>query len=626
MNIASRGGVLAGVGGRPGDVAMAMPWDGAVSAPGRDRPTGWQPASLPWPSEGGMKRIGIVALTTSGRGRAQVLAEAWPHAQFLDAASLAEGLRAAWQTCEAVVAFAGTGDVVRVLAPLIADKRTDPALIVVDDAARNIVALLGGRAAEANALARDVAAVLEGVPVTAAADMAGPAGLDHLGLPVEGAVDAVALAMREGAEVRLESPVTWPLPALPPAIRPDAHNLWRVVLTDTVLPLEDGRTVILRPPSLVVGLEASRGVSADEVRTLVHRALDSAGLSRASVRCLATADTKSGEAGIVQAARELGVPLVTYPHSALIAGPVPGFRETGGRAIGTASVAEAAALLPDGAGQLVVPEATSGMVAVAIARHAPRGRLAVVGLGPGPRDLLTPRAITELRRASVVVGLDRHVAQVEDLLRPGTRVLATRLGHEEEQVRAAVGEARAGHAVALIGSGDMGVHAMASPVIEEADATIDVVGVPGITAGLAASVLLGAPLGYDHVCLSLSGLRTPWPVIHRRLHAAAEGDLVVLLYNPRSRARPWQLAAALATLGGGRPKGTPAGIVRNIGRPDESVLLTTLEDLDPETVDMRSVVVVGNSTTYVAAGRMVTPRGYLRGHTLPPPCQCPDLT
>jgi cobalt-precorrin 5A hydrolase/precorrin-3B C17-methyltransferase len=234
----------------------------------------------------------------------------------------------------------------------------------------------------------------------------------------------------------------------------------------------------------------------------------------------------------------------------------------------------------------------------------------VVGLGPGARDLLTPRAKAELRRAAVLVGLDQYVDQIRDLLRPGTRVLESGLGAEEERARTAVEEARKGQAVALIGSGDAGVYAMASPALAEASDDIDVVGVPGVTAALAAAAILGAPLGHDHVSISLSDLHTPWEVIERRVRAAAEADLVVTFYNPRSRGRNWQLPKALAILAGHRAPGTPVGVVRNASRPDESARLTTLEALDPATVDMMTVVTVGNTATRDIAGRMVTPRGY----------------
>ena len=247
---------------------------------------------------------------------------------------------------------------------------------------------------------------------------------------------------------------------------------------------------------------------------------------------------------------------------------------------------------------------------MALARIRPRGRLALVGLGPGDRDLVTPRAIEELRRASVVVGLDRYLDQIHDVLRPATRVLRSGLGDEEQRASSAVAEARKGHAVALVGSGDAGVYAMASPALAIAGTDIDVVGVPGVTAGLAAAALLGAPLGHDHVSISLSDLHTPWEIIERRIRAAAEGDFVVVFYNPRSKERDWQLGAALEILAGHRDPGTPVGVVHDAFRPSQRLLVTTLADADPAVADMTSVVIVGSASTQIVAGRMVTPRGY----------------
>jgi cobalt-precorrin 5A hydrolase/precorrin-3B C17-methyltransferase len=251
------------------------------------------------------------------------------------------------------------------------------------------------------------------------------------------------------------------------------------------------------------------------------------------------------------------------------------------------------------------------MVTAAVARLRPRGRLAVIGLGPGARDLIAPRAVAELRRASVIVGLDQYVEQIRDLLRPGTEIHATGLGAEEERARSAVELARTGRAVALIGSGDAGIYAMASPALDHADADdIDVVCVPGITAAAAASNVLGAPLGHDHCSISLSDLHTPWEAIERRVRAAAEGDFVVSFYNPRSRQRDWQLTKALALLAEHRLASTPIGWVRNASRPDETQGLTTLAEFDPSVVDMYTVVTVGCSQSRIVAGRFVTPRGY----------------
>ncbi|WP_405093712.1 precorrin-3B C(17)-methyltransferase [Micromonospora sp. NBC_01392] len=569
-------------------------------------------------------RIGLVAATAAGRRHARTVAAAWPHARLVPGESVADALRTAWSDCDAVIAFLATGAVVRILAPLLGDKRTDPAVVVVDEAARHAVALLGGHAGGGNALAEAVGALVDARPVvTTATDAVDLPGLDTLGWPVEGAVAAVSRAVLDGEPVRLVADADWPLPALPPNVRPSVADApgaadgvpagYRLLVTDRLVPPDD-RTAVLRPPSLVAGVGASRGVPADEVRDLLHRELTSAGLSPASLRCLASVDAKADEAGIVATADALGVPLVTHPAVTLAAVDVPHPSEVVRAVVGTPSVAEAAALLDvdgrSGDAELLVPKTASAMATVAVARHAPRGRLAVVGLGPGAADLRTPRAVAELRRAAVVVGLDQYVDQVRGVLRPGTRVLASGLGAEEARARAAVAEAAAGRAVALIGSGDAGVYAMASPALEYADERIDVVGVPGVTAALAAGALLGAPLGHDHAYLSLSDLHTPWEVIERRVTAVAEGDFVALFYNPRSRARDWQLGRALAILAAHRPPDTPVGVVRNASRDGERVHLATLATLDPQVVDMYSVVVVGSSDTRLVAGRMVTPRGY----------------
>jgi cobalt-precorrin 5A hydrolase/precorrin-3B C17-methyltransferase len=252
------------------------------------------------------------------------------------------------------------------------------------------------------------------------------------------------------------------------------------------------------------------------------------------------------------------------------------------------------------------------MATVAIARLTPRGRLTIVGLGPGAEDLRAPRATEALRRAGIVVGLDQYVDQIRHLLRPGTRILASGLGAEEERARTAVRLATAGHAVALVGSGDAGVYAMASPALQLAGPDVDVETVPGITAALAAAALLGAPLGHDHAYLSLSDLHTPWPVIAERLRACAATDLVLCLYNPRSAKRTNQFDEALAIIGQHRSPQTPVGVVRDASRPGERLGISTLKALsaDPSTVDMRSVVLVGSSRTTTVAGRLVTPREY----------------
>ncbi|MER5216059.1 precorrin-3B C(17)-methyltransferase [Streptomyces sp. NPDC002838] len=552
--------------------------------------------------------IGLISATAAGAAARDRLAAAWPSRVRVYDGPVGDAVRRAFAECEQLVCFLATGAVVRLTAPLLGDKASDPGVVCVDEGGRFAVSLVGGHGGGANELAREVGELLGAEPVvTTATDAVGVPGLDTLGFPAEGDVAGVSRAVLDGEPVALKADFAWPLPAL----RVAEEGAYVIRLTDRLVgPAE--HEVVLRPPSLVVGVGASKGAPVDEVLELIEAALRDAGLSARSVAELATVDAKADEPGIVEAAEHLGVPLVTHSAEELAAVDVPNPSDAPLAAVGTPSVAEAAALVRGG--ELLVPKrksaAAPAMATCAVVRRPARGRLAVVGLGPGARDLLTPRAKAELRRASVLVGLDQYVDQIRDLLRPGTRILESGLGAEEERARTAVEEARKGQAVALIGSGDAGVYAMASPALAEASDDIDVIGVPGVTAALAAAAILGAPLGHDHVSISLSDLHTPWEVIERRVRAAAEADIVVTFYNPRSRGRDWQLPKALAILAEHREPSTPVGVVRNASRPDESSRLTTLAALDPATVDMMTVVTVGNTATRRIAGRMVTPRGY----------------
>ena len=246
-----------------------------------------------------------------------------------------------------------------------------------------------------------------------------------------------------------------------------------------------------------------------------------------------------------------------------------------------------------------------------------KGRLYLVGLGPGDAGHLTPMALAVLQQCDTVVGYRGYLEQAAGLL-AGKELVAMELGQELERAGRAVDLASEGHWVAVVSSGDAGVYGMAGPVFSVlADRGWDgiypqVEVVPGVSAMLAAAALLGAPLMQDFCAISLSDLLTPWETIRRRLEAAAQGDFVVALYNPRSRARQRQLLEARHILLEHRAGETPVGVVRDAFRPGQRVTITDLQGLESycQDIDMVTTVVVGNSTTYVHNGYMVTPRGY----------------
>ncbi|MEV4372980.1 precorrin-3B C(17)-methyltransferase [Nonomuraea sp. NPDC049637] len=240
-----------------------------------------------------------------------------------------------------------------------------------------------------------------------------------------------------------------------------------------------------------------------------------------------------------------------------------------------------------------------------------RGEVAVVGLGPAGRPWLTPEAQEALAAATDLVGYGPYVDRVAPNARQRRHRTDNRV--EAERARHALELARDGARVAVVSSGDPGVFAMASAVLEAAadfpDVPVRVV--PGLTAAQAVAARAGAPLGHDYCVLSLSDLLKPWKVVADRLSAAARADLVLAIYNPASRSRTWQVAAARDLLLEHRAPDTPVVIGRDVGGPEESVTVTTLGELDPGQVDMRCLLIIGSSTTRATEGGVVyTPRRY----------------
>jgi len=261
-------------------------------------------------------------------------------------------------------------------------------------------------------------------------------------------------------------------------------------------------------------------------------------------------------------------------------------------------------------------------------------KLYVIGTGPGDLNRMTLEAREALASAEVVVGYKTYLDLVEPLL-AGKQVVSTGMMKEMERCRDALRFAASGRTTALVSGGDSGIYGMAGLVLELAGETreqakqvslfeevavspdedeVEIVIIPGVSAVQAAAARLGAPLMHDFAVISLSDLLTPWEVIERRLEAAARADFVVALYNPRSVGRVEHLDRAREILLAARSGKTPVGIVRNACRDGEEVTVTTLSDLPRHQVDMASIVIIGNNSTYVdGAGRMITPRGYKTG-------------
>ena len=236
----------------------------------------------------------------------------------------------------------------------------------------------------------------------------------------------------------------------------------------------------------------------------------------------------------------------------------------------------------------------------------------VIGIGPGCRDLMTQEAISAMEDAEVIVGYKTYIKLVEDFIKD-KEVVQNGMRKEVDRCQDAIDIAKTGKKVAVISSGDAGIYGMAGLILElitKQELDIHVKVVPGVTASIGAAAVLGAPIMHDFCHISLSDLLTPWEVIEKRLRLAAEADFVICLYNPRSKGRSEHLANAFKIMGEFKDGSTPVGIVKDVGREDQEKFICTFDTMDFERVDMTTMVIIGNKSTYIHDDLMITPRGY----------------
>jgi len=243
------------------------------------------------------------------------------------------------------------------------------------------------------------------------------------------------------------------------------------------------------------------------------------------------------------------------------------------------------------------------------------GKIIIAGIGPGSKEDITPAVLEAVGKADVIVGYKYYFQFIESYVPEGCTCIDTGMKKERERAEEAFRLAEEGKTVLVISSGDAGIYGMGPLVYEmrrQRQSSVEIESLPGISAFQKAASLLGAPIGHDLCIISLSDLMTPWEVIERRIRAAAEGDFVTAVYNPKSHGRYWQLYRLQELFLAVRSGDTPLGYVRQAGRPEQEVTITTLANFDPEAVDMFTVILIGNSQSYIDGNQIITPRGYYR--------------
>jgi len=540
------------------------------------------------------KAPAIVMLGKGALNTARRIQQLYPDALVYGLAERVEGvdrsysdfgatLRQLYQQDTPIIALCAAGIVIRTLAPVLLEKGAEPPVLAVAEDGSAVVPLLGGLGG-VNVMAREIAA---GLNTSAAITTSGELrfGTCLLNPPAGYALGDLELGKRfvsdllSGESVRIEGAAPW----LAQAQLPEDDHAQLAIHVGYAEREPSANELLIYPRNVLVAVDAGVEHLADTVKATLH---DSR-IALQSLACLLASESDMANPALHATAETLGVALrFTSPAT-------PGEM--------------AQQVLP----QLLPPITPVEGIAIAVAPQpldiehigCGRGRLAVIGLGPGAAEFMIPAVKAELARANDVLGYETYV-RMAGPFRADQVLHCTDNREEMQRARHAFELAAQGRSVVVVSSGDPGVFAMAAAVLEalhESDDplwhAVDLQILPGVSASLATAAQAGAPLGHDFCVMSLSDNLKPWEIIEKRLDLACQADLALAFYNPISRSRPWQLGRALEIVRQHRGPETPITLGRDIGRPGQTLRVITLGELTPEQVDMRTMVLVGSSLT-----------------------------
>ena len=616
-------------------------------------------------------KTAILYITNNGLTLAQRLTGLYPDARVSRFKS--EAVPELWNDCRNLIFIMATGIVVRTIAPLINDKKIDPAVVVLDEKGKFVVSLLSGHLGGANDKAREIAHFLTAEAViTTASDVNSKISIDlwakenNLVIEDWDLLPQNSTRLLNNDAVRVYQDVEIKLPD--DFLKVGDPRFADVIITNKIIPphpplLKGGGgdycgchvkgQLYLRPKNLVIGIGCNSGTPAEEIEFVVKKTLEENDLSFLSIHSIATIDKKGNEPGLIAFAGKYDFKIITFTPDELNSVNGRPKSEAAFKATGAIGVAEPAALLSSGADNLLVPKQKIGNITVAVAeqktedrrqktnppftkgghggitnseiqilnseltRKGRKGRIYIVGTGPGSTEYITPYARNAIRKSDVVVGYDAYLTLIKELIK-GKEVISTGMTKEIDRCKKAVELALSGKTVSVISGGDPGIYAMAGLVFEiiRAQSTehraqsINVEVIPGVSALNACAARLGAPLMHDFAVISLSDRLTPWELIEKRLEAASMSDFIIVLYNPKSIGRQEHINKARDIILKFRDPETPVGVVKAAMRDNEKIVITDLKDMLDHDIDMQTTVIIGNSQTFTWNNWMITPRGY----------------
>ena len=582
-----------------------------------------------------MKRIppAIIILGQNSQPIAKKISAHFPGSQIyglidrtddtdINFSNFGETLRELFATETPIIGICAAGIIIRTLAPLLSDKRAEPPVLAVAEDGSAVVPLLGGLHG-VNDLAREIAAALGVQPaITTTGDIRFRTALlsPPQGYYLANPEDAKTFIsnLLAGAKARLEGAASWLSESNLP-IAPDAKLTIRVT-EKAIAPRPD--CLVYHPQIVAVALTKLSNIEPEIAVSFVQEVLENAGLAAASVAGFFALKEEMGNPALEAVSQYFKVPVRFFNLSELVELDSIEFIEDKAAQIAlTAAGANSHLIESDRPNALNCALALAAQPFDARAIGVSRGKLAIVGTGPGGAQWMSPEVKEILREATDWVGYKFYL-DLAGTLRFGQKRHDSDNREEIDRARFALDLAASGQSVAVVSSGDPGIFAMAAAVFEAIDFDakpewqgIDIRVAPGISAMQAAAAAIGAPLGHDFCVISLSDILKPWEVIEQRIAAAAAADLVMAFYNPISRQRIWQLARAIEILLQSRDPKTPVILGRNLGRPGQSVRVCTLSEFQPQDADMRTLVIVGSSQTRIIPRKyrdvwVYTPRRY----------------